>query len=258
MTPPAGFSTGTWRSLQQGPVGQSRAPDWDTAHFWLGKTPEVCRGQRWTWICRVGSGHTDQEELDTVELHPLEPDMGQEGPPRAPCASRTFHPVPDWMAFPKDMVGMGVWGPSCCRLTSWDPQCSSVRRSWERTGKAARKRAWKGSALLPEGPRRRLRCRGHGRGSLCFCLLWITARFGTQYSGFGMGDAGWLLEPEVVGGPVRGSSGTEGTGCFAGVCLASPCPPSVTEPGIHGLGQSFGRRHHWELPLLHPKGNLVF
>lgn len=40
------------------------------------------QGQRWTWICHVGSGHTDQEELDTVELHPLEPDMGQEGAPR--------------------------------------------------------------------------------------------------------------------------------------------------------------------------------
>lgn len=73
-----------------------------------------------------------------------------------------------------------------------------------------------------------------------------------------MGDAGWLLEPEVVGGPVQGSSGTEGTGCFAGVCLVFPCPPDVTELGIHGFGQSFCHRHHRELPLLHPKGNRVF
>lgn len=181
-----------------------------------------------------------------MELHPLEPDLGQEGPSKAPSASRTFHPVHDRVAFPKDTVGMGVLG------LTWDPMWS-----WEHPGETARSGAPKGSALLSEGPRRCLRCRGVG-GSLCFCLLWIAARFGTQYSAFGMGGARGLLEPEVEEQWWRGLGEAPAAQRAWGVLGWALCvPPGVTEPGIHGLGRSFGHRHRRELPLLHPKGNRI-
>lgn len=55
-------------------------------------------------------------------------------------------------------------------------------------------------------------------------------------------------------GPGGGSSGRESTGgALLGFVWHLRVPPGVTELGVHGLGQKFSHRHHWELP--HPKGN---
>lgn len=60
------------------------------------------------------------------------------------------------------------------------------------------------------------------------CALW------DSIFRIGKGEAGVAAGARVVV-VVGGSSGKGG---FAGVCVASPCPLGVTEPGIHGLGRA--------------------
>lgn len=195
-----------------------------------------------------------------MELHPLEPDLGQEWPPRAHSAFRTFHPVPDWMAFPEDTVGMGVLEPVLLQAHLLG---SPVQLHVGDLG-ACRENSWEkgpGRARLcfQEGPGDASGAGGMG-GSLCFCLLWITACFGPQYSGGGMGDAGVAAGAGVV--VVGGLWGFQQRGGHGVLCWGllgvSVCSPRCDRAGIHGLGPSFGRRQPWELPWLHPKGNRIF
>lgn len=193
------------------------------------------------------------EELDMVELHPRKPDLGQEGPSRA---SRTFHPVGGWVAFPKDMVGVAVQGPVLLRADLLGSHVGLGTR-WENSqekGLEGLSSAFRRAPEMPPVP-------GAG-GSLCFCLLWITARLGTQYS-----DLGWVVPGAagaggggvvvVLGGLWEAPAAQRARGGFAELCVVSPCPPGVTQPGIRSLGRGFGHRHRWELPLLHPRGNEI-
>lgn len=82
---------------------------------------------------------------------------------------------------------MGVLGPFLLRA---DLLGSPVQLRAEELGANWENSQEKGLGGLSSASRRApetLPVPGGWGGSLCFCLLCITARFGTQYAGFGMG-----------------------------------------------------------------------
>lgn len=211
-----------------GPVSATLAPATQTRKGWT------------QWSCIHWSQTRDKRGLQGLRLLPEPSILFQTG----------------WHS-PRTQLGWECWGASCCGVTPWDPQSSSMRRSWESSGKTAgktaRKTAGKGSALLPAGPWRRLQCQGVG-GQLVLllaldnCALWDSIFWDGAAAGAGVGAVG----------AVGGSSSVGATGfCLLGFAWRFRVPPGVTDLGIHGLGQSFSHRHR-ELPLLHPKGNQIF
>lgn len=158
------------------------------------------------------------------------------------------------MAFPKDTVGMAVLGPVLLRADLLGSHVGLGARgeNSQEKGLEGLSSAFRRAPEMPPVP-------GAG-GQLVLLLALDNCALGDSILGFGMGGAGgrwnrrWRSGGGGDGGLVGGSSGTEGTGGFAELCAVSPCPPGVTQPGIHGLRRGFRHRHRWELPLLHPEG----
>lgn len=202
---PARFGAGARRSLQQGKA----EPGWDRTRSWLGNTQRAAGDS-----AGAGSAVSAPAHGAGTAGHGFASTAARLGAGGSLKGALCFQNRPGWM----DSLRTRWGGGGLALLRAGVPAQLGVEELGARWEKG-QDRAGEGSALLPEGPRRRLRCRGDG-GQLALLLA-----LGNRALGLNIPDLGWgagVAAGAVVGRARGGSRGTPG--CSAGPAVVSPCP----------------------------------